>query len=363
MYYSNSKSFFEHASSNLAEFSEYSTASENFAAAIGQIFDEESSISSFLGNSNRRARDEQIRRYIDEGVIDEEVANNFTHYSFGGKRVNYDGIAEYANENLELDTPIKTAEELFNERNEDLASRRKYRERVFDTSLTGGKVNQFAGMLVGASLDPVMVATMPIAVSTMGARNLSKAMYSLSMAKRTALFGMATAAPIEPFIHSWKEEIGAEYTLADSMFNLGAAGLLSGSIGGAVGYLAHGARTRLGLIKDLEDLGLDTESAEIIADQVDELKRQPDQNQPAEEYYNIVEETQERMDTQKGTHDKVPDLDTNDQVQMAEMETNIREDLTFVDTDGNTINYKKYVSDIDEESKRVEEILGCLNGS
>ena len=228
------------ADSNAESFKGYSSASENFAASVGQVVDEELSISSLLHQTGISERDQKIRDMAAKGEIDKELMDMYTTGNPGrGKKVDYNSIAEYLNWSESVDQHIDTDEELTTARDKELANRRKYRDEVFNTALTGGKVAQFAGSIVASGLDPINIAAMGLTAPVAGVQATSKAMYALSMAGRGAAVNAAVAVPIEPFIHSWKEEIGATYTLEDSLFNIGASGILGGAVSGISAALSR----------------------------------------------------------------------------------------------------------------------------
>ena len=122
--------------------------SEVFCAAVGQVVDEEMSISAFLNMEEFSDRKQTVRRLADEGF-------NVNKYTSPTGVIDYDRIARDTGQ-------VKTDDELFNRRNELLAQRRQYREDVFER---GSGMAQFFGMATGFMLDPINIATLPIATA------------------------------------------------------------------------------------------------------------------------------------------------------------------------------------------------------
>lgn len=390
----NTGSYSNWADNNARSFSGYSSPEENFAASIGQVVDEELSISNLLWDNNSKERDQQIKNLVEDGQIDESVIKTFTEIAphFRGRKVNYSAIAEYLNETGSLEEHIDTDEDLENIRNDELASRRSYRNEIFDTSLTGGKVAQFAGGFVAAGLDPVNIATMGLAAPIAGARAVSKSMYALSMAGRGAALNVAVSVPIEPFIHSWKEEIGAEYTLTDSLFNIGASGVLGGTVSGIGAAIGRRFTSESILNKDYDSLithfkkaGLDEDDAETMARFVDEANQVPDfsslkegpdfsslrggpdfsslnKNMPAEEFVRRTELTQERMSEGYNKDDFGSEIDIDDVESLDAMYEELPEDMTMTREDGTKVLVKDLDMDIESELFTLKEKLGCLSG-
>lgn len=227
------------ADENAQEFNGYSTLSENFAAGVGLMVDEESSISSFYHSVNLSQRDDDIRKLIKSGDIPPDIAESFTRGNPGrSKVVDYNGIAEYVNDLNLFPDMIDTDKVLTDQRNEELAVRRRYRDKVSGTALFGGDIANFGGIMAGSMLDPVNAATAFLAVPVAGARATSKALYAMTIAGKSAGLNMAVSASLEPIVHSWKEEIGATYTIEESIANIAASGLLGGLVGGISAALA-----------------------------------------------------------------------------------------------------------------------------
>ena len=372
MFEPDGQDFTEWANENAEEFKGYSSVGENFQASVGQVVDEELSISSLINRIGSDERNEGIRDLAKSGAIGEDVMESFTtRHERMGVKIDYNSLANYANENLDLEDHINNDEELTEQRNADLADRRKYREDIFGRSLTGGKFSQFGGGFIASGLDPIAIVSMGLALPVAGVRQASRAMYTLSMAGRGAAFNMATAVPIEPFIHSWKDEIGAEYTLKDSMFNVGVSGILGGTIvgvGANLGFKYKNKDTFIGkdrksLVQAYKRLGLEDEDAEALGQFTYEANNAPDPDMPAKDFVNRMEDTQERMETNRGQErDNEPQLDPEDDEIIQGMYDEVPDDLMMTLDDGTEISIKEHAATSKAEAEEINKIIGCLNG-
>ncbi len=387
----NSGSYKSYADNNAKAFGGYSSPAENFAAGVGQVVDEELSISKWLFDDGIDERNQNIRNMIKDGIVEKSAVDMYTtRHQRKGTKVDYEGLVNYLNWTNSLPDKLKTGDELISERYDELTSRRKYREEVYDTSLTGGKVSAFLGSMAASTLDPINVATMGLAVPMAGAKAVSKSMYALTMAKRTAALNVAVSLPIEPFVHSWKEEIGAEYTIEDSLFNIGAAGVLGGSIGGVAALVGRKFVGNNFLTKDRESLaknmsyddmvvefkkaGSEGDDAEIMARFVDEANQATDPNMSAEEFVRKTENSQSGMDA--GNKSDVRPIESEEtdlkaqfdrpEVKEGEVQKDTREtvpaDNSFVLPDGTKKTFRSEIEDIDAEVEYLSSKLDCLNG-
>lgn len=382
----NSGSYKAFADNNAKTFGGYSSFSENFAAGVGQVVDEELSISSFLHDEGISTRNQKIRNLVADGQIEQEIIDSYTTGNPGrGTKVDYNAIAEYINWAEVLDEKLDTDLELTTIRDDELARRRAYRNEVFDTSLTGGYVGKLLGGFTAGSLDPINVGTMFLAAPIAGAKAASKAMYALKAARNSAALNAGVSIPIEPFIHSWKEEIGAEYTLSDSLINIGASGVLGGLVGGlgaAVGKQFTGdsiiGKDRNGLVNHFKKAGMDEDDAETMATFVDEANQAHsfDPSLKSEDFVRKADETMEGMDA-SNKMDVEPNADTSDaqvlaaqfdrpEVAEGEIQTDVREhvpaDNIMKLEDGTEITFREMSKKIDEETETLTAKLGCLNG-
>lgn len=197
--------------------------SEVFGAAVGQVVDEEMSISAFLNMEEFSDRKQTVRRLADEGF-------NVNKYTSPTGVIDYDRIARDTGQ-------VKTDDELFNRRNELLAQRRQYREDVFER---GSGMAQFFGMATGFVLDPINIATLPIATAGVSLKALGTLGAAMTVAKREAALATASELGIQGFVYQHKHDIDSPYSASDALANIAmaatGAAVLGGITGGLVGY-------------------------------------------------------------------------------------------------------------------------------
>lgn len=211
---------------------------DNFEAGVGQMIDEELSISRLIHTyTPTRERNDKIRAAREIGDISDEVWHKYADdRTFEASPVDWEGLAIHEGFDT-IDDIQKRVEK------ETLEPRRRYRQDVFSTADTYGKVGQFAGMASAGALDPIMAPTYllgPVGVS----RSLSVLNAAGRVAAREAVIGGASQAAVEPFIHSWKEDIGASYTVKDSIANISMTAGASAAIGGVVGAIGQAVTVR-----------------------------------------------------------------------------------------------------------------------
>ena len=201
--------------------------SETFAASVGLTIDENLSISQSLNREGWQNRQELIRKKIDEDSL------NRDDYMDRRGRFDYNRAATDLN-----DPSIKTDQVLEQERREMLAVRRKYADDVLER---GNGMAQFLGMANAYMLDPISIATMPIALPATGAKSLSIAGRALLAARNAAVIETATELAIQPFVYEHKQDIESPYTYKDALTNIAGAAIgasaLGGVAGGVSGYL------------------------------------------------------------------------------------------------------------------------------
>ena len=200
---------------------------ETFAASVGLTIDENLSISQSLNREGWQNRRELITKKIDEDAL------NRDDYMDRRGRFDYNRAATDLN-----DPAIKTDQVLEVERREMLASRRKYANDVIER---GNGMAQFLGMANAFMLDPISIATMPIAFPATTAKSLSIAGRALLTARNAAVIETATELAIQPFVYEHKQDIESPYTYKDALVNIAGAaigaGVLGGVGGGVSGYL------------------------------------------------------------------------------------------------------------------------------
>jgi len=227
---------------------------EVFGASVGQVIDEGLSISSLLNNEGYDQRKRQVRDY---GYADQFNIKDYTR--------DY-GVLDY--DRLSTDYPdleIKTDRQLYDERNAVLKQRREYAQDVIER---GSGMAQFLGY--GAyMLDPINIATMPIATAGVAAKSLGAIGYALNVAGRTAGIAAASELAIQPLVYQHKHDINSPYEFSDALaaVTMAATGgaVLGGVVGGISGYfrkvrataetqaLDNDARAAIQYLERLED--------------------------------------------------------------------------------------------------------------
>lgn len=308
------KNYSDKADATVQDFAGFTTPGENFQAELGFVIDEELISSadqdpestytddaswenafgvldavSRLGVTQTSVRNNEIRSKLEEGIIPQRMYDaHTTRRPRAGNETDWDAIIMQMREEMpELDLGFETSEEMLAANTEILADRRGYVEDIRERQTTGGWWAGLGGGMVGSVMDPVQSAAMILSAPVSGTMKLSRAAYAASMGWRTAALEVGIQIPTELFIHSWKEEIGSEYTWRDSATNLVASGIFAGTIGTAVGlgsYRAPGVpRTaandkilatstdKAEVQKVMEDAGIDADSADVLSESIVEI--------------------------------------------------------------------------------------------
>ena len=194
-----------------------------FAAAFGQVVDEELSISSFLNMGQFDERKEKVKALVDDGLD----INAYTDIS---------GVIDY--DRISRDTgKIDTDASLFFKRNELLAKRRNERADVMER---GSGFAQFFGMATGYMLDPITIATLPIATAGVSLKSMGVLASAMTVGKREAGLALASELAIQPLVYKHKHDIDSPYSTEEALTNIAiaatGAGALGAFTGGLVGY-------------------------------------------------------------------------------------------------------------------------------
>lgn len=195
---------------------------EVFDAAVGQVFDEELSISSALNNEGWEKRRQQVRDLVAEGF-------DVTPYQDQTGLIDYDRIAN------ETGHGVLTDRELYEQRTTLLAQRRAYSTDVIER---GSGMAQFLGSMTGYMLDPVNVATLPLGASASALRGLSTLGRAATVARTEAAIAAATELAIQPLVYAHKNEIGSPYEVQDALAAIATAAIGAGALGGAASGIA-----------------------------------------------------------------------------------------------------------------------------
>lgn len=361
----------EWADAEAQEYGGRTSAVQAFGAAFSHTIDEDLSISRFLHNEDEDARNTQIKEMIGRGEISQDIElANTTWEPFVGYKVDYSAIAEYANENLGL--KMLTDEELITSRNEMLANRRAERQDVIERSGGFGQAAAFGGGMVGSMVDPVGIAA-GVATAGVGTGIMatSKALRSMSMTQSLvtqglvdgAIGGTLSAAAVEPFIYSWKQEIGSPYTFGDAMFNVAASGLMGATLGGMVG----GFKAKFGLrniddydtnVNRFEELGASRAEAEGLARTLYDASRAPADMDP-ETYFREIEGRVSDMDNGTNqTRDTLIDATDEASVEAGFAERSEARREAGLEPD----EFEAGVKAIESEGTKMEQTIRCLGG-
>ena len=187
--------------------------SENWQAALGLAMTEDLPITSRLIPSVAEQRREKI---LYDHYRNGNIPDNVWNYFDGDAGVDMEELAEYANRYLGLDD-VPTREEFETARQQEYANYRQHSQRVFDQQDGWGMVGQFAGNMHATVMDPLYAASFFTGYGM--ASTTLKAIAAVGAVEA----GIEVAA--QPFIKSWKDEIGAKYGAADMVANVLLAGV------------------------------------------------------------------------------------------------------------------------------------------
>ena len=235
---------------------------EVFDAAVGQVVDEEMSISAYLNMEEFDDRKRRVKQLAEDGLD----INKYT--SITGV-IDYDRIARDTGQ-------VKTDEELFQRRNDLLARRRQYREEVFER---GSGMAQFFGMATGFMLDPINIATLPVATAGVSIKSLGTLGAAMTVAKREAALAAASELGIQAFVYQHKHDINSPYSAGDALANIAMAATGAAVVGGITGGLSG----YFGKVREaaLENADIKPNSPEALA--VEQLQRMEDTIRMAKE--------------------------------------------------------------------------------
>ena len=355
---------------------DYSSNWDVFSASVGEMVDENLSISGFIHTTMPQwERNSEIRYAIDNGELPDGYIDKFVKKKPGaGTLHDWNAMAKHANERF--GTSFKTDAELIQDRNRELDIRRRYREDVFARAPEYGTAVQLAGGFAGAALDPINVAAAFVPIGY-GINGLSRAAYTRSMVAKGATLGVLSAAAVEPFIYNWKNEIGSEYRWEDAAFNMIASGVLEGGIGGLSGSIYHRFDAKKPprmkadsapsheekVSKIFQDVGIEKVDADNVARTLTEYDNAPDSKMDVGEFTDTIEGTQDRMDVGAAT-DKEPDVDIDNlsQAKAVEGEEPDTSHLVqeYIDGDGNTVKYDDALTDMDDRQNSMLRFVECM---
>jgi len=260
-----------------AEYIEVPEFSEVFNASVGLAIDEGLSISGYLNNELYRERNQKINTLREEGFAVQK-------YRDRKGRMDYDRLSR------DTDDFIQTDAVLHEKRNEKLRQRREYAEDVIER---GSGYAQFFGMATGFMLDPINIATLPIATAGVSAKGLGVLASAMNVAGREAALATSAELAIQPLVYNHKLDIESPYSVEEALMAIGGAAvggaLLGGAAGGLAGYLRKVSQksreTLEPAINSTEEMAITT--LERVAEDIDAIKESTIYSDMANDYAEI----------------------------------------------------------------------------
>ena len=245
-----------------AKYIETPDFSEVFNASVGLAIDEGLSISRAFNNEMYRERDSRVKELGDAGFDVPKYINR------AGK-LDYDRLSRDTDDFIQTDTVLRER------RNEKLRQRREYAEDVIER---GSGYAQFFGMATGFMLDPINIATLPIATAGVAAKGLGVLASAMNVAGREAALATAAELAIQPLVYTHKLDIESPYSTDDALMAIGGAAiggaLLGGAAGGLAGYFRKvGQKSREAIEPDMdspEDMAIN--ALERVAEDIDAFR-------------------------------------------------------------------------------------------
>lgn len=246
-----------------AKYIETPDFSEVFNASVGLAIDEGLSISRAFNNEMYRERDSRVKELGDAGFDVPKYINR------AGK-LDYDRLSRDTDDFIQTDTVLRER------RNEKLRQRREYAEDVIER---GSGYAQFFGMATGFMLDPINIATLPIATAGVAAKGLGVLASAMNVAGREAALATAAELAIQPLVYTHKLDIESPYSTDDALMAIGGAAiggaLLGGAAGGLAGYFRKvGQKSREAIEPDIdspEDMAIN--ALERVAEDIDAFRK------------------------------------------------------------------------------------------
>lgn len=204
-------------------------------------------------SETRESRISTLLGHAKSGAIPENVMDFYWSQPGG---LDVDALSQYARNDLGL-LDIPTPGDYEVARKAEYADNRATAQKVYDAQSKWGMVGEFAGKAAAIPTDPLYAVSF---FTGYGA-----AATALQAAGRVAVMEMAIEAVAQPFVYDWKQEIGSDYSGAEALFNVIAAGTLGGAMAGAGKAIELRVRNR-DAMKMLKDSGLmDNDSIAPIA--------------------------------------------------------------------------------------------------
>jgi hypothetical protein len=260
-----------------AEYIEVPEFSEVFNASVGLAIDEGLSISGYLNNELYRERNQKINTLREEGFAVQK-------YRDRKGRMDYDRLSRDTDDFIQTDAVLRE------KRNEKLRQRREYAEDVIER---GSGYAQFFGMATGFMLDPINIATLPIATAGVSAKGLGVLASAMNVAGREAALATSAELAIQPLVYNHKLDIESPYSVEEALMAIGGAAvggaLLGGAAGGLAGYLRKVSQksreTLEPAINSTEEMAITT--LERVAEDIDAIKESTIYSDMANDYAEI----------------------------------------------------------------------------
>jgi hypothetical protein len=237
--------------------------SEVFSASLGQVFDEELSISSALNREGFSERNAKIDALAESG----EISDINRYRRMEDRQIDYDEAARELGRD-----DIKTDEQLNLERNETLKARRQYAQDVVSR---GTGMAQFLGAMTGYMLDPINVATVGIAAPAVTAKSASVLGRAMMTSKNAALIGVASEIGIQTLVYQHKQAIDSPYTAGDALANIAFAATGAAALGFVEGGLSGWLGKVLKTSEELPETPEVTTAKDYLRRQHETLKGAP----------------------------------------------------------------------------------------
>ena len=281
---------------------DYTGFGENISERAGVIWRENLLSSQPIYDEYGKQKQAVMNQYGDGQIPPEVVEQHKTYDNFGHVDVDHDALMRWSNRYL--GTHYMSKEEADEITREDLKAQRETAEDVFARQNTMGFIGDLAGNVTYAA-DPFLAPTMVIGLGA-GANAANFLTRAAIVAGTEA--GIETAAELvrQPAVLDWKASIGAEYSLADAVSEVVAAGLGAGVMGATISTVADGlkALVRKGRKIDGPNAKAATKQTEYT---LYEAEQAPDPDMDPVEHFGNIETQSNRIDNERLHENQDPD--------------------------------------------------------
>jgi len=263
--------FEDEVNSNLVPFAKASTAEEHFNIGVGESMLRFHSLGTFFGKTlPRYRRNSDLKELIDNGQIDRKTLDRHTFKVGLGTVVDYSRLAQDPEvRKFRIPSNEMMQEEMRNEVKQMLSYSDSVRARNTSSVNTA---SEFAGGFVGLGADPVNF--LPLAG---GIKAASKTIGLFQAVKQGAIHsagaGALGQAIQEPFVHHWNEYVGVDYSVEESLLNIGLAGLFTGTLGGFAGAISRSFK-KAKLSPLLKEAGLNDKEVDAAFVKVERMQKE-----------------------------------------------------------------------------------------